>query len=611
MRDPDKLTAEARSARLARRRRQFTYNYDHVAPLAISDDVPNSHEPSWAWWLMVLKAADELIDNTNAVADKDAAAQRGTAERNRRRQAHAQLRSDADAGRVRKRSRRRRRGDEEEGPSFAEWVRNLFGTPWQKLLSDAADRLAVGAVKGRHQSVEGFSRLFAVLPDPGNRTDILNDAQFAWMRVAGPNPTVITRLARLPERYPGQAEALRSAIALSGDSLDAALAQRRLYACDYSGLESLTPGTFPVAKHVPAPLALFVVPPGGRRLQPVGIQITQRPGRPVITPNQGWTWQCAKLAVQVADGNHHEAVAHLGRTHLLVEPFVVATERQLDETHPIYILLRPHFEGTLFINNSAHSAIIAPGGTVDRLMSGSIEASRKAAVEGLRAIPFDQGDLEQDLKRRGLADAVIEFPYRDDARLLHAALERWVTAYVGLYYRNDADVRADEELQAWAAELVSPRGGRVTGFGDIDGQITTRAYLVRALTQLIFTASVQHAAVNSPQYPIMSNASNYPLGLYGAPPEANATEAQFLALLPPREQALVQLNLGYLLGNIHYTELGQYDDDCFEDDRVAPLLAAFQGELAQAGDTIQARNAVRSRPYPFLHPSRVPQSINI
>ena len=65
------------------------------------------------------------------------------------------------------------------------------------------------------------------------------------------------------------------------------------------------------------------------------------------------------------------------------------------------------------------------------------------------------------------------------------------------------------------------------------------------------------------------------------------------------------------MGNIHYTELGQYDDDCFEDDRVAPLLAAFQGELAQAGDTIQARNAVRSRPYPFLHPSRVPQSINI
>ena len=41
------------------------------------------------------------------------------------------------------------------------------------------------------------------------------------------------------------------------------------------------------------------------------------------------------------------AVSHLGRTHLFIEPFVIATERQLGENHPLRLLLRPHFEGTL------------------------------------------------------------------------------------------------------------------------------------------------------------------------------------------------------------------------------------------------------------------------
>ena len=53
--------------------------------------------------------------------------------------------------------------------------------------------------------------------------------------------------------------------------------------------------------------------------------------------------------MQIADGNYHELISHLGRTHLLIRGFCDREpERQLAPNHPVGLLLRPHFEGTLF-----------------------------------------------------------------------------------------------------------------------------------------------------------------------------------------------------------------------------------------------------------------------
>ena len=78
------------------------------------------------------------------------------------------------------------------------------------------------------------------------------------------------------------------------------------------------------------------------------------------------------MVVKNCDAIHHEVVAHLARTHLLVEPFVAATMRQLPTAHPVDALLRPHFEGTVFINDSASRRLVAPGGNVDVVFVGDI-----------------------------------------------------------------------------------------------------------------------------------------------------------------------------------------------------------------------------------------------
>ena len=84
---------------------------------------------------------------------------------------------------------------------------------------------------------------------------------------------------------------------------------------------------------------------------------------PIFTPSAAadaqWGWEMAKLVVQVADGNYHELFTHLARTHLVIEAFAVATHRHLAQAHPLWALLVPHFEGTLFINDQAATSLIA------------------------------------------------------------------------------------------------------------------------------------------------------------------------------------------------------------------------------------------------------------
>ena len=470
---------------------------------------------------------------------------------------------------------------------------------------------------GRPGSLADYRRLFATFPVPWFADQADSDEVFAYLRVAGFNPLVLQRVATLEAKFPVTEEQFRTGLGDPSDSLAQAGAEGRLFVCDYVALARARNGNFPAGpKYGFAPLALFALPrgTGPRRLKAVAIQCGQDPrSHRVFTPADGEVWRKAKLVVTVADFNYHETISHLARTHLLIGPMPIALHRHLPEGHSLRTLLVPHLEGTLSINDGAQSSLVAPGHQVDKSMAGTIEASRQLAVDGLGK-PFNQLFLDVDLEARGVTGPELEYPYRDDARALWGAIERWVTAYVGLYYRTDADVRGDQALQAWGAELVSQEGGRMLGFGDAgDGRFQTVAYLHRALTMIVFTASAQHAAVNFPQADLMSYAPATPPAAYRAAPLSAEDSAlnDFLDYLPPLELAVLQMDFLHLLGGVYYTQLGQYAAKTFRDDRVGPLLARFQQELQDLEASISGRNRTRFGPYPFLLPSRIPQSINI
>jgi arachidonate 15-lipoxygenase len=418
-------------------------------------------------------------------------------------------------------------------------------------------------------------------------------------------------------------EAQYRAVMGEEDSLAAAIADGRVYLADYAVLDGAVNGTFGTRseqqKYLYAPLALFAVPTGqspNQLLRPVAIQCGQSPTEyPIVTPSTGhYAWLAAKTVVQVADANTHEAVAHLGRTHLLIEPFSIATHRQLPHSHPLFKLLVPHFQGTLAINNAAHEILVAPRGGVDSLLSATIDNARVLAVKGLQARGFNAEILPRRLKERGVDDPVTlpVYPYRDDALLIWQAIRDWVAAYLGIYYASDAEVKGDRPLLNWAEELVSFDGGRVRDFGDHgEGSIKTLDYLVEAVTLIIFTASAQHAAVNFPQKGIMSYVPAMPTAGY-LPATAigpTTTEADWLALLPPLEKAQSGLNLLSLLGSIYFTQLGQYKNGQL-DAKVNEPLQTFQNRLQDIEATIDRRNLERPS-YDYLKPTKIPQSINI
>ena len=330
-----------------------------------------------------------------------------------------------------------------------------------------------------------------------------------------------------------------------------------------------------------------------------------------------WGWQMARTTVQVADGNYHELFVHLGRTHLVQEAFAVANHRQLAEDHPIFVLLKPHFEGTLFINNSAAGSLIAAGGPIDSIFAGTIESTQHAAVADRLNFDFYARMVPAELESRGVGpdSKLVDYPYRDDALLVWGAIGHWVEQYVGIYYpAGDSEVQADTELAAWCTEVREL--GLLKGFKPI----TTRDQLVSVLTMVIWNGSAQHAAVNFPQATYMSYAPAVTGAGWTAAPtsEDDHDKPEWLQMMPPLSLAAEQLDVLTLLGSVYYRMLGDYQTnefpyrEWFRDPAVTTnALPRFQEALKEVEATIDERNGLRRWEYPYLKPSLIPNSINI
>ncbi|MDJ0735599.1 MAG: lipoxygenase family protein [Nostocaceae cyanobacterium] len=471
-------------------------------------------------------------------------------------------------------------------------------------------------------SLKEYNKLFTEIELPEIAYDFQEDEVFAYMQVAGYNPLMIERVKELKDNFP-VTEAQYQEVMGSDDSLVAAKEEGRLYLADYQILKGAANGTFPKEqKYIYAPLVLFAVPKesdSSTLMRPVAIQCSQNPNdAPIVTPKSDkYAWLFAKTIVQIANANYHEAVSHLGRTHLFVGRFAIATHRQLPDDHPLSLLLCPHFKGTLNINNAAQEFLIAPRGGVDKLLAPTIDSSRALVEADLQNYSFNEAMLPKQLKKRGVEDTkkLPVYPYRDDACEIWKAIHQWVKDYLSIYYKSDKDVQDDKYLQNWALEAGDDNGARVHDFGEEHGRIQTLNYLIDATTLIIFTASAQHAAVNFPQKDIMSYAPAVPLAGYKSASllkdkKGELSEQDYLNLLPPLEQAQGQLNLLDLLASVYYTKLGYYPDNYFQDSFVKTALEKFQENLQKVEAQITKRNRL-SFTYTYLLPSKIPQSINI
>ena len=468
--------------------------------------------------------------------------------------------------------------------------------------------------------------------DENNST--VTDEAFAWYRLTGSSPAVITMCS--------MQFLFRLGLAQNQTLLDL-MNEKLLFVLDYSAFAYIPPGNptdGSLPKYTMGSIALFKAINNTNypklQLQPVCIQlIANDQTTQLIYPNDAdIKWKMAKTVVQSNDADY-ALFAHLAGTHFVIESFLVATYRLLPIGHPLYVLLDKHFEVSAFVNELAVDYIFKYNSTYATLTSPALGPQLYLLAEFTAGITARDMTFPARIKERGMDECpLLDYPYRDDGMLLWNAILKWVNDFLGVYYEDHREVLKDVHLCAWLRELESSTGGNVKWINSTlnFNESNARDSLASLVASVIYIASVEHASLSIPNRSLMQFTGAFPLALYAGKSvifKANVTEADYMSLYPPLIAGRLQALLEDLAGAFRYTRLGFYDscvtENCtgqyfvdhisqqfYGDPReVIIALKSFHCQLDHATVVIMKRNIYRPKPYVEMLPEGIPQSPNV
>ncbi|XP_071741645.1 probable linoleate 9S-lipoxygenase 5 isoform X1 [Rutidosis leptorrhynchoides] len=481
------------------------------------------------------------------------------------------------------------------------------------------------------------------------------DAEFAREMLAGVNPVSIRLLKEFPPTskldvavYGNQNSSITSSHIenkLDGLEIEEALKSNRLFILDHH--DSLMPYVRRInatsTKIYATRTLLFLQQDGTLNTLAIELSLPNPEGdqfgaiSKVYTPAEdgveGSIWQLAKAYVAVNDSGVHQLISHWLNTHAVIEPFVIATHRQLSVLHPIHKLLQPHFRDTMNINALARQILINGGGILEETVFPGKYAMEMSSFIYKDWVFTDQA-LPVDLVKRGMAiedssspnglRLVIEdYPYAVDGLDIWLAIKTWVEEYCTFYYTSDETVQNDTELQSWWTEL------REVGHGDKKDEtwwpkMHTCQELIYSCTTIIWVASALHAAVNFGQYTYAGYLPNRPTLSRQFMPEPNTPEYEelkenpdnvFLKTITAQLQALIGVSLIEILSRHASDELYLGQRECPEWTMDSEPLMAFEkfgntlrdieGRIVQRNTDESLKNRVGKVevPYTLLYPS--------
>lgn len=231
----------------------------------------------------------------------------------------------------------------------------------------------------------------------------------------------------------------------------------------------------------------------------------------------------------------------------------------------------------------------------------------------LSSVTYSSLCIPEDIAERGL-EAVPNFYYRDDGLKLWDIIHRFVQGVLSYYYKSDAEVQQDSELQKWILDIYE-HGFLSQASTGIPQKFTTVVELVKFVTMVIFTGSAQHSAVNTGQYDYGGWMPNTPISLQLPPPTTKGTtsEATMLQTFPDVGTTVQGMATMWLLSkqSSDFVPLGHYSEDHFNETIPCNLIKDFQGELEVLSVAIKVRNKSLEVPYTYLDPSVVENSVAI
>ncbi|KAG8648092.1 hypothetical protein MANES_09G147500v8 [Manihot esculenta] len=528
-----------------------------------------------------------------------------------------------------------------------------------------------------HASLEMINMIFGSgrkFPSPqviqADESAWSSDEEFARELLAGVNPVSICRLEEFPpksklnhERFGDQNSSITKEHIenkLHGMIIEEAIEKNKLFILDYHDV--LMPFLRLInetSTKVYATRTLLFLKEDGT-LKPLAIELSlPHPGGDqfgavsnVYTPAEhgieGSIWKLAKAYVAINDSGFHQLISHWLRTHAVIEPFVIATNRQLSVLHPVYKLLHPHFRDTLYINALARQVLINAEGVLEAtVFPGKYSMEMSSAV--YKDWIFTDQALPEDLKKRGMAVEdenspnglrlmIEDYPFAVDGLEIWSAIKKWVKQYSSFYYKTNDMVRQDSELQSWWKEIQEK------GHGDKKDELwwprmQTCEELIEICTIIIWIASALHAAINFGQYPYGGYLPNRPTISRRLMPEKGSAdfkelesnfEEAFFKTVTAKPLALLGISLVEIL-SMHSADeeyLGQRTPGWTSDAEPLQAFKKFQETLEGIGDRILDRNRdtrLKNRsgpvnvPYTLLFPASeegltgkgIPNSISI
>jgi len=316
-----------------------------------------------------------------------------------------------------------------------------------------------------------------------------------------------------------------------------------------------------------------------------------------------------------ADCSVHQSTTHLGFTHLVCESIASATSQSLSPSHPVYQILAPHFLYLLAINNRAIGRLLAPGEWIDQTMTMGVIGLSEIVKRLWKEWRMDcQGWYPADIESRGVDDKDIlsTFYCRDDQLLLHGAIWDYVRDVLHVIYDRPEKLRDDYEVQDFARTLASEDGAGIKGvFGG--GKFEDVEDLIKVVTTTIYIASVTHATANFGQYDEYGFPPVYPAKLFGDVPKdkSKITIEDVIACLPDKSTTLSIMVVTRILSEKSTQGLGDFEINYLYQPRLAEAVKRFQDNLKDIGDKIDKRNRKVKHPYPYLHPTQIPNAISI
>ncbi|KAJ7967915.1 Lipoxygenase [Quillaja saponaria] len=391
------------------------------------------------------------------------------------------------------------------------------------------------------------------------------DEEFAREMLAGVNPVMIRRLQEFPPASKLDPKVFGDQTSkitedhirnnLDGLTVEEAIIKNKLFILDYHDvlMPYLRRINSTATKTYASRTLLFLKNDGTLKPLAIELMLPHSEGDQygatsnVYTPaKQGVecsVWQLAKAYVAVNDSGYHQIISHWLNTHAVIEPFVIATKRQLSVLHPIYKLLHPHFRDTMYINALARQILIGANNILESTVFPGKYAMEMSSLVYKNWV-FPEQALPQDLIKRGLAVEdptspngllllLEDYPYAVDGLEIWSAIKTWVRDYCSFYYKADDTVRTDSELQSWWKEL------REVGHGDKKDEpwwpkMQTREELIETCIIIIWIASALHAAVNFGQYPYAGYLPNRPSLSRQFMPEKGTQEYEELIVNPDK-----------------------------------------------------------------------------